>query len=464
VDLNICSGAYSVKAPISVQDCINMYPEVEKQGSQSRVVLRRFPGLKSFMDLGGSPIRGMKVHAGILYAVASAGLYSVSVSGIAVFIGTIAGSDIVSMDSDGTNLTIVNGTATAYNYDGSSLSVISDLDFVSSSKVIYLDTYFAHLRTDTNQFFLSESGSATSFNALDKASAEGAPEDVVSMITSNRDLILFQFDTTEYWRNTGNADFPFQRQEGTYQERGCLGINTPASVDNDVYFLGDDRIVYRLVGYQSVRVSHHGIETFIRKQSLVDVNAAIGFSITYEGHYWYVLSFPNGTWVHDITSSKDLQEAQWFQLKSVNQENWRVTSSVVAYGKIMCGDSLGFITELDPDTLNENGNQQIKQRTTGYYHNERNGISPTRIKLGFEAGVGNDSSLDPQIEMRISRDWGKTFGTPLQRSMGQAGEYGNEATWSRNGISKSVALRFTVTDDVELTITGAWAEFETSSG
>jgi len=284
------------------------------------------------------------------------------------------------------------------------------------------------------------------------------------MVVSNRDLHLLQNKTMETWRNTSNPDFPFQRQEGTYQQRGCLGLNSPAAIDNDVYFLGGDRVVYRMVGYQTARISHHAIETFLRKQSLTDLQNAVGFSITYEGHYWYILSVANGTFAFDVTTSRAMQSHQWFQLKSVDQDNWRVTSSIDVYGKILMGDSLGYITELDAETFNELGNTQLKQRTTGYYHQERNPITPSRIKLAFNQGVGNSSVTNPEVSMSISRDFGHTFGAMRNRPMGEAGQYETEATWSRNGISKSVALRFTVTDDVDFGIDAAYAEFSEANG
>jgi len=464
MDLNICEGAYSVKAPIAVQECINLFPEVELEGAQSRLVLRRFPGLKTFIDFSGNSIRGMEKMGAVLFVVTGTSLYSTTSAGGSTLIGTIAGSNLVSMANDGTNLVIVNGTATGYVYNGSSLSTISDADFVSSSKVVYLDTYFVHLRTDTNQIFISESGSATSYISTERASAEGAPDDLVSIIASNRDLILMQSDTTETWRNIGNPDFAFARQEGTYQQRGCTGINSPVAIDNDVYFLGGDGVVYRLIGYQSERISHHAIEKWISEQSKADRDAAIGMSITHQGHYMYVLSFNKGTWVFDATTSKRQEKPMWFQLKSAESENYRVDVVSEAYGKTLCGGGDGIVYELDPDTYTENGSMQLKRRTSPYYANERKPLSPSRIKLGFEQGVGNTTVIDPQVQFSISRDWGRTFGNTRNRSMGQAGQYKKNATWTRNGVTRGDVLRWDVTDAVDVTFTGAYAEFGAGTG
>ena len=463
MDLKICGGSYSLEEPVAIQETINMFPEIEKQGSQERIVLRRFPGLKSFVDLG-SPIRGMKRMAKVLYAVAGTTLYSVDSSGTSTSIGTIAGSNRVSMATDGSNLVIVNGTATGYVYNGAVLSTITDDDFVASSKVYFLDTYFIHQRADSQQFFISESGSATSYLATDFASKESQPGKIVALFVAHRDVILLGEESTETWRNTGDPDFPFQRQEGTFQERGCLGVHTPAEMDNTSYFLGDDRVVYALRGYQPTRISHHAIEKWLSEQSISDIDAATGITITHQGHYWYILSLANGTWVYDSTTSNMKQEAEWFQLKSWNRANWRVEHTEVAYGETLCGDVNGVISKLDPTVFTELGEQQLKRRVSPYYHVGRSPTSFQRIELGFKQGVANGDVANPQVFLELSKDWGRTWSSRRARSMGRAGKYTQKGTWRRNGVARGHVFRFTVTDDVDVTFTGAYGEVGVGSG
>ena len=455
MDLNICGGSYSLEAPISVQETINLFPEVEKQGSQQRTVLRRFPGLKVIVDIG-KPIRGMKRMNGVLYVVSAGSLKSIDNGGNSTSIGTIAGTGPVSMATDGTNLVIVNGTKNSRVYNGTALSTVT-LPFVSS-KVFFLDTYFIHQRPGTDQFFISNSGSATTYTATDIGSKEGQPGDIIAIFVANRDLILFGEETTETWRNTGNPDFPFERQEGTFQERGAIGIYAQAEMDNTVYYLGDDRVVYALRGYQPTRISHHAIEKWLSEQSLADVNAVLAFTVTFQGHYWYILTFANGTWVFDSTASAMLGEPSWFQLKSWNKENYRISYAETAYGKTYCGGEDGIIFELDPLTLTDNGEQQLKRRVTPYYHNEKKETSFEQINLGFKEGVATSDIADPQVFLEISKDWGRTWSSRRQRSMGQLGQYKKKAVWRRNGQARTSTFRVTVTDNVDVVFTGQWGE------
>lgn len=457
-NLNICGGAYKVKAPISIQDCINLFPEVEKQGSKERIVLRRFPGLKNW-GTAGSKIRGMEVMDSVLYVVSGTSLYSVTSTGTATSIGTVAGTNRVSMANDGTYLVIVNATNTLYVYTSGTLTASTPTNFTTADKVYLLDTYFIFHRTDTDRFFISNAGTPNTYTSTDVGQAQGHPDKISSIIVANRDLILFGEKTTEFWRDTGNTDFTFQRQSGVFLERGNIGLHGPVEMDNSFYFLGDDRVVYSMIGYRPVRISDHAIEEWLQSQSKEILDDAIGMTITYKGHYWYILSFSSGTWVYDSTVSHMKEESEWFQLKSHERNGWRVTHIAECYGKILCGDAEGNIYELDHNTYTENGYQMLKQRTTPYYHRDNKYVSCRSIELDFEEGVANSSVTDPKVLMEMSTDGGRTWNSRRIRSMGALGQYKKEAIWRRNGDGDNFVFRFYVTDNVDVTFTGAYGDF-----
>lgn len=460
MNLNIGGGAYSLEAPIAVQSCINLYPEVQPEGAVERVILRRFPGLKSFSaSLVGGKIRGIKRMANVAYVVSGTTLYSVTATGVSTSIGTINGIDYVSMATDGTNLVIVNGTTTAYVYNGTTLVPITDADFLAADRVFYLDTYFVFHKTGTNVFFISNSANPLAFTATDIASKEGSQDLIISFIVANRDLVLMGSDTMEYWKNTGDTDFTFQRLEGVFQERGVIGLRSPVNMDNTIYFLGNDRVVYRIDGFRPVRISHHAMETWLSDQVPGVLDQVNGMTITYQGHYWYVMQFSTGTWVYDATASGMIEQPGWFQLQSWDKLNWRVEVVENCYGKTLCGDADGYLYELDHNTLNENGNIQLKQRSTIYYHKEKKNLSCAKVELGFKQGVATSSVSDPQVFMEISKDWGRTWHSRRSRSLGAAGKYNQRAVWRRNGRGESFVFRWSVTDDVDVDLTGAYGEF-----
>jgi len=463
MDLLIGGGAYTIEAPLAVQECINLYPEVAEKEARTRISLRGFPGLKTFADPAAGAIRGAVTMNGIAYFVCGAALYEISEGKIATLRGTVAGSGRVSIAENGTTAVLVNGTATGYTYVDSTntLAVISDTDFLASEQVLYFDTRFLHKRTNTNQFFISAAGSATSYPTGDVGNAEGSSGLLISIINNHRDLVLLSEKTTEYYRNTGNSDFPFERQEGTFQERGCAAVFSVAAMDNSYYYLGDDRIVYTAIGYKPTRISHHAIEKSLKKKSINAIKNAIGFTISWEGHYWYILSFADETWVYDGTVSQLTEQNEWFQLRSGTGEagNWRVNTVTEAYGKVLCGGPDGIIYELDPDTFNENGVDVLRRRATRPYFLERKRVGCPKLELVTKVGVGNSSVTDPQVFLEISKNGGKTWHSRRQKSLGKVGEYKKKTIWRRNGFSYDWVYRWTVTDAVDVEFYEAYADF-----
>jgi hypothetical protein len=67
--------------------------------------------------------------------------------------------------------------------------------------------------------------------------------------------------------NTGAADFPFERQGNAFIERGCIDRDSIVKLDNGTFFVGDDRIVYKLDGYTPCRVSTHAVEKTLSEAS-----------------------------------------------------------------------------------------------------------------------------------------------------------------------------------------------------
>ena len=460
MDLNIGGGAYSIDAPISLQECINMYPQVSEKQSKAQVTLMRFPGLTLFSTPTGVA-RGAITMNGIAYFVMGTTLYEVQSNGANISRGTIAGTGRVSMAENGTYIAIVNGTSTGYTYTGTTLTTITDTDFLAADQVIYLDTYFIFKRVATNQYFISDNDDPTSYTAPYVGVKEGSSGLLTAIIANHRDLIIAGETTTEYHRNTGNTDFVFERQEGTFQERGCAATFSIAAMDNSYYYLGDDRMVYTAVGYRPGRISHHAIEKWLSEQSLADITAAIGFTMTWQGHYWYVLTLTNGTWVYDATTSQLTESAEWFQLRSSTGEtgNWRVTTTTIAYGKILCGDAAGKIYTLDADALTENGETVLRRRTTRPYFLERKRIGCPKLELVTKVGKGNATVENPVVSLKISKDNGVTYHTPRQKSLGKMGEYDAKTIWRKNGRAYDWVFQWNVTDAVDVSFVAAYADF-----
>lgn len=67
---------------------------------------------------------------------------------------------------------------------------------------------------------------------------------------------------------------------------------------------------------------------------------------------------------------------------------------------------------------------------------------------------------DPQAMLYWSNDGGVTFSDPVQRDIGQTGEYENRAIWRKLGSARNRVFKLQVSDPVKTVITGAYADIE----
>jgi hypothetical protein len=186
--------------------------------------------------------------------------------------------------------------------------------FMPANSVIYFDDYFIFDAAGTNQFFLSALGDGTQYNGLDFASAQADPDLVVAVANYHEQLLIFGEKTVEVWYDAGSANFPFQRFDGAFIQRGCASPRSIVKEDNTIFWLGEDGIFYRLEGYTPVRISTFGMEHLWAQYPTITDCAA--FVVYMEGHKFIFLNFLSGnqTWCYDVSSGKE--KPLWHQRQS----------------------------------------------------------------------------------------------------------------------------------------------------
>jgi hypothetical protein len=450
--------------PLSAQRVVNLFAEAAPQDARSPVVLYGTPGLTLFGTIGTGPIRGLHVMGTTLYAVSGDQLFSVSSSGTGTLLGNLAGrartSGPVDMADNGRQLVVVNdGRGTVY--DGTILEAITDPDFPRASSVSYVDGYFLFTRRDSGQWFISNLLEATAYDALDFATAETYPDNLVRVFTDHREVWLFGVKSIEVWSNTGGADFPFQRISGAVLERGCAAAGSVAKMDNSVFWLGDDGIVYRAAGYQPQRVSTHAIEHAI--EGYATLADALAFTYSQEGHSFYVLTFPDAaTWVYDASTQL------WHERESRDSEGrglarWRVNAYADAYNQHVVGDyQTGQLYTLDLDEPTENGLCIRREAVSAPVAATGQRLKMARLELELETGVGRTTGFGatPQAMIQFSDDGGRTWSNERWATLGRIGQYRRRVRWYRMGQFRERYLRLTLADPVKVALIGATAELD----
>src|SRR5262245_21533455 len=137
--MKIPFGTQSYKSqslPISAQRLVNMYAERQPPDAKTDVAVFGHPGIVPWATCGSGPVRGMHKMGGVAYVVSGQRLYSVTSAGGSTDIGgSISGTGPVSMDDNGSQLLIVNGT-NGYLYSSTlGFVLITDTDFNAAETV-----------------------------------------------------------------------------------------------------------------------------------------------------------------------------------------------------------------------------------------------------------------------------------------------------------------------------------------
>lgn len=423
---------------------INCTAEQATPDSGNQIVLRRMPGIDSFAT-AGSNIRGAHVFNGEAYTVSDTSLFKVDNAGNVTTIGTIPGTGLVNMDANNTTLVIVTNPD-AYSTDGATVSQITDSVFTGfggASDVGYIDGFLVFTVPDSRTAFVSGLNALT-FNALDFTSIDGSTDKLVGLIVDHREVIFLKERTTELFYNPGDiaVGFPLRRSPAGYLEIGCASADTAAKLGGAVYWLANDNTVRQLSGSSPSIISTVGIAKFI-----TDASQAFGFAYTFEEKHYYVLTVPGATLEYDILAK------EWHNRETFTKDNWDVLSVLEAYGSLLAFNSqTGEVGKLSNSIRAEWGD--IQKISWTYQEVEADGLRVLhdRLEISMATGVGITSGQgsNPEIELEISEDGGKTFYSFEVRELGKIGEYLTRIVFHKLGSSYNRVYRVGLTDPVDM--------------
>ena len=396
----IAGGCYKDDTlPWSAQDTVNWIPVVaEVQGTRTPVMLRGAPGLvgntapgtvfstfdSTLKRRAGVVVRGTYNADGVFVVVQGNTLYRyINDSTEPTAIGAVPGVERVSITHNqrtgGGQIVVANGTA-GYVYDtaAGTFTQITDDGFPGAKSVDYIDSYIVGVEPGGRFWFNSALADATSYNTLDRYEAEAAPDKIVGLIVSHSEVIVFGERTMEFFYDSGANTTTFQRRNGTQTEVGAASQFAIVKLDNTVYWLGNDGLIYRLDGYTPVRISLQPIEQQIARSDLSKC-----FAMVYEdrGHKIVYFTFPDGlTWGYDVATQ------EWHRRKSYGINRWRVNTLTKWAGKWYAGDyTNGSLCTVEWGINTENGMPLVSERTAPVMHKSMNRFRLNAVRLSIDS-------------------------------------------------------------------------------
>lgn len=481
--------------PVDVQRSINIYPEIVESGTGKEAQVAYFKsseGLKLLFELGQGPIRliyfdGLEKDDGTyfqqnrVFVVSGSKVFRLTWNGLDGWntlelgeLGTSEGQvSAASLSIDFGVTVFVDGSDENYVYHKTDSSTETFESFTDAgyepieraTQVIWLDGYLIFQVEDSNQFYVNEWNSLN-VPALNFASAEGSPDNIVSIISNNRDLWLLNERSVELWANTGNADFPFERMQGGFIENGCLAPFSVAKIDGLVFWLGRNSngqgVIYAASGANHQRISTHAIERQLL--SFQNIENAKAYTYQIGGHSFYLINFEETSYVYDLTTK------MWHERMFTNDgvlERHRGEHLVFFpdFGRHIVGDyENAKLYYLDTDTYADDDAPLTRMRVFPHVSNGLKNVFVKSLQLDMETGIGlvesTEQGYDPQVMMRFSDDGGKTWSNETWVSAGKLGEYKTRCIWRRLGRSRDRVFEISMSDPVSCTWLSAEIELE----
>lgn len=446
--------SYPVDRVVS-QRTVNYYPEHD-ENYKDKVVLLGFPGDTQWSKLGEGPVRGGVEYKGDLIAVSKNLVYRVNEGGGVTQIGAIGtSSGHVSIDENGSQAMIVDGKD-GWIWDGSTLTKITDTTFTSTKadSVTHMDSYFIVNKPDTGEIWVSDAFDGLNWNALRTATAEFKSDPVIG-VYADRELFLGGKYTIQGYYNSGASPMPFEAIRSARLIYGVAAKRSWAIVGNTSYFLAQDRnghvFLGRLNGAAVDRVSTRAWE---REWAKYDYADAIGFGVQFEGHEWYVLTFPiadhgwGRTFVYDIATGW-ITEIGVYRPSVGDFGRHPMTSHHYFSGKNLIGSEDGWLRYLDSDSFTFESHTLISRRTTPVLHDGREKLFPTSFEIDMEVGKSTPT-VDPQIMLKISRDGGLTFGNQRTTSISEdtSNKYRTRVRFNQLGSARDFVFQTDISDAV----------------
>lgn len=444
---------------ISAQRCVNMFAEQQPPNAKTDVAVFGCPGINTFTTCGTGPVRGGHEMAGLPYVVSGGFLYSFDNNGVATQLGgQISGTGVVSMDDNGTELAITNGSNGYVYSQNNGFQLITSGNFHAANTTAFIDSFFAFDRAGTNEYFISDSLSGTTYSDV-FGSAESRPDNILSVFNHLEVLHLFGATTIELHQNAGAANFPFQRIPGGLISRGIAAPHAFAMEDSAVHILGEDRIGYRLNGSSLEKISTFALDSEWSKYATVsDVNC---FSYSHRGHKFVHFNFPgaNKTFVWDI-ASKLFHERESYDRSGNALGRWRGNCAFTAFGKTFIGDAYtGQVGFIDDTIFTEFGNNTRAELVSPpLFDPDGKRVFMPWFDLDVATGVGLTSGQGslPQYMLDISDDGGRTWdGAQLWASAGALGNNKAQLRFDRLGSFFERSLKVTISDPVKRVVHAA---------
>lgn len=442
MQIPIINGIYTDEnSEIRTSYPVNMVP-VPKVNGISSGYLRPMDGI---VKLGTGPglDRGAINWKGVCYRVMSTQLISVDSNGNVTTIGTIPGTDQVTMDY-GFDYLAIAADGKLFLYDGTTLAQNVDTDLGLVLDVVWADGYF--VTTDGNFIVVTELGNPFAVNPLKYGSAEANPDDVVGVLRIRTEVYAINRYSIEVFDNVGGDFFPFQRIDGAQMLKGAIGTQAATIYLDAVAFLGgginEAPAIWLGINASTSKISTREIDTLLQNYTQAELEAVLIETRTNKSNEHLLVHLPDRTLVYDGAASQQMQTPVWFTLTSGIEgfNSYRARNFVWCYDKWIIGDSIdaniGYLSE---SLASQYGELTRWEFGTTIIYNEGNGAIFHELELIALTGR-SELGINPAISTQYSTD-GEVWSQEKYISSGKQGQRNKRLIWLGQGFMRKARMQ-----------------------
>jgi hypothetical protein len=452
-----CGPAFRSQSPMaSPARTVNWYP----QRVNDRYVLYPTPGLEEFLEAPETPGRGIASQGlGLderVFATIGSALYELFADGTSINRGTVTTDQypatMTTNGDGGDQLFITSGNA-GYILDLTTNVLTSEVSAVTMGGMI--DGFFVALDIATSTLKISDLLDGTTWDPTQIAQRSTAPDPWRALLVKYPRIWLIGEHTGDLWYNTGASPFPFAPVPNTQIPYGIAAPFTLKQCGSAVLWLthnqnGEGQVV-AAQGVNPDVVSDEALEWALSQYPRLD--DAIAYTYQEQGHDFYVLNFPSGgaTWAYDMTEGQWHERGSWNATDGV-YEVWGPQFHTHAFGKhlVLHAENGSVYDQSVTYATDANGELIRRLRIPPILRNDQKRVYIRQLELVLEAGLGltTGQGSDPQVNMRLSPNAGKTWGNTRTRSAGVQGAYDTRVEWWNCGSGRNPVPEISVTDPI----------------
>ena len=442
---------------LAAERSLNLYARPFPDGGASAMMLFPTPGMTTFSDYGPGGVRKALELGDDLYLAAGSRMIRQSRDGTFTVLGAIAADPSVTMATNGRDVVVAaGGVLSVWRTDTSTFATPSVTPLASGAVGSVCAVAGYVLATEANGVRVAFSGlrDALTWGSDDFFSAESSPDAIVTSASTSGEAWIFGKRSTEVWGLTGTSAI-FGRLPGGIISRGVFWPGSVLVEDFGVFWVGDDKIVYRADGFQPRRISTEAVEGAIGREGY-DETADVGaLTYTWRGHKFWCLRLPDApAWCYDMATGMWAERASGAQAGAWIARcgaSWGPdTAFGTADGRLctaggVTDGGLTLVREAITPTFAETREPRTLAQVLAHFRADREDIGrPARAMLQVRRG-GRGAPYGGWSPEKW-QDIGKLGIAPVVR-------------WGPQGSARMWQIRVRVTDPVRIAFGGVTPEF-----